>query len=36
LLETVKKMDKKPEAFISASAVGFYGQETGERIFTEE
>lgn len=36
LLETVKKMDKKPEAFISASAVGFYGQETGEKIFTEE
>lgn len=36
LLETVKHMDKKPEAFISASAVGFYGQETGERIFTEE
>lgn len=36
LLETVKSMDKKPEAFISASAVGFYGQETGERVFTEE
>ncbi len=36
LLETVKRMDKKPEAFISASAVGFYGQQTGERIFTEE
>ena len=36
LLETVKEMGKKPEAFISASAVGFYGQETGERIFVEE
>lgn len=36
LLDTVKGMDKKPEAFISASAIGFYGQETGGRIFTEE
>lgn len=36
LLETVKTLDKKPEAFISASAVGFYGPETSERIFTEE
>jgi uncharacterized protein (TIGR01777 family) len=36
LLETVRGFDKKPEAFISASAIGFYGQETGERIFTEE
>lgn len=36
LLDTVKGMNKKPEAFISASAIGFYGQETGERIFTEE
>lgn len=36
LLETVKKMNKRPEAFISASAVGFYGSVTGEKIFTEE
>jgi uncharacterized protein (TIGR01777 family) len=36
LLETVRGFDKKPEAFISASAIGFYGQETGEKIFTEE
>lgn len=36
LFETAKKANKKPEVFISASAVGFYGQETGEKIFTEE
>lgn len=36
LLETVKGLDKKPEVFISASAIGFYGQETGSRIFIEE
>lgn len=36
LLETVKLTDKKPEAFISASAVGFYGTEIGERIFIED
>lgn len=36
LLEAVRKSDKKPEAFISASAIGYYGQETGERIFIEE
>lgn len=36
LLEKVAGLDRKPEAFISASAIGFYGQETGERIFTEE
>ncbi|MDR0422443.1 MAG: TIGR01777 family oxidoreductase [Proteiniphilum sp.] len=36
LLETAKTLGRKPEAFISASATGFYGQETSERIFTEE
>ncbi len=36
LLETVKGMDKKPEAFISASAAGFYGQKTREWVFTEK
>ena len=36
LLETLKGMDKKPEVFISASAIGFYGLETWERIFVEE
>ncbi len=36
LLETIKLMPKKPEAFISASAVGFYGMHTSDKIYTEE
>ena len=36
LLETIKTMSKKPEAFISASAVGFYGMHTSDKIYTEE
>lgn len=36
LLDTVQKINKKPETFISASAVGFYGLDTGERVFTEK
>jgi len=36
LLETVKTMPRKPEAFISASAVGYYGMHTSDKIYTEE
>lgn len=35
ILDRLKKMDKKPDAFISASAVGYYGTETTEHIFGE-
>ena len=36
LLDTLKSMDKKIDAFISASAIGFYGVKTTDKIFTEE
>lgn len=36
LLETIRSMPKRPDAFISASAVGFYGMHTSGKIFTEE
>ncbi len=36
LLETIKLMSKRPEAFISASAVGFYGMHTSDKIYTEK
>lgn len=36
LLDTLKSMDKKIDAFISASAIGFYGVKTTDNIFTEE
>ncbi len=36
LLEKLKSLNKKPEAFITASAVGFYGMLTVDKIFTEE
>lgn len=36
LLDTLKSMDKKPEAFISASAVGFYGIKITDNIYTEK
>lgn len=36
LTDTLKGMDKKPEAFISASAVGYYGLDISKRVFTEE
>lgn len=35
LLDTLKKLNKKPESFISASAIGIYGNQTSETIFTE-
>jgi NAD dependent epimerase/dehydratase family enzyme len=33
---TVKTIPKKPEAFISASGVGYYGMYTSDKIYTEE
>lgn len=35
LLNTVRKSINKPEAFISSSAIGYYGAITSDRIFTE-
>lgn len=35
LINAFKKCDKKPEIFISASAIGFYGNR-GDEILTEE
>lgn len=36
LLDTLMKLGKRPEAFISASAVGYYGTGISESIFTEQ
>ncbi|MEZ5198073.1 MAG: TIGR01777 family oxidoreductase [Bacteroidales bacterium] len=36
LLEQIKKTGKKPEAFISSSATGYYGSVTTNKIFSEE
>ncbi len=36
LKETIKSLEKKPELFISASAIGYYGFETTDEIYTEE
>ncbi len=36
LFEKIKTAKKKPEAFISASAIGFYGTVTSDEIFIEE
>ena len=36
LLETIKTLPRKPEAFISASAIGFYGMHTSDKIFNEK
>ncbi|WP_291786197.1 TIGR01777 family oxidoreductase [Cecembia sp.] len=35
LLQTIEKSDKKPEVFISASAVGYYGFNTGDTLMDE-
>ncbi|EKB48383.1 Epimerase family protein [Cecembia lonarensis LW9] len=35
LYASIEKSDKKPEAFISASAVGYYGFNTGEALMEE-
>lgn len=36
LAKSIKKNDKKIKAYISASAIGYYGAVTGEKIFREE
>ena len=36
LLDTLIKLNKKPEAFISASAVGYYGMHTDEKVYYED
>lgn len=36
LFNTVKKRNKKLTAYISASAIGYYGQHISDKIFTEE
>lgn len=36
LFEEVKKQNIKLKAFISASAIGFYGAKTSDEIFTED
>jgi uncharacterized protein (TIGR01777 family) len=35
LFDAVSKSEKKPECFISASAVGYYGFDTGDVLLTE-
>ena len=36
LLETLRELDLKPDVFISASAVGIYGNKTTENIYEEK
>lgn len=36
LLETLRELDLKPDVFISASAVGIYGNKTTENIYKEK
>lgn len=36
LVEGMKKMEKPPHTFISASAIGYYGTKTSDHVFTEE
>jgi uncharacterized protein (TIGR01777 family) len=36
LFEAIKKANQKPKAFISASAVGYYGFDTGQNLKEEE
>ncbi len=35
IFENLKKQEYKPKAFISASAIGYYGVVTSDKIFTE-
>lgn len=36
LYDALKKLDKKPESFVSASAIGVYGHDTGSILVDEE
>jgi uncharacterized protein len=36
LFNEISKLPTKPKAFISASAIGYYGAVTGDKIFNEE
>ncbi len=36
LFESIKRINKKLKGFVSASAIGFYGAITSEKIFSEE
>jgi uncharacterized protein (TIGR01777 family) len=36
ILEKLQEMDTKVDAFISASAIGYYGAVTSDKVFTEE
>lgn len=36
LFEAIQKSDKRPEVFVSASAVGYYGFDTGSDLIYEE
>lgn len=36
LKKTIEKSTNKPKAFLSASAIGYYGSQTSDKIFTEE
>jgi len=36
LRASIEEVDNKPSAFISASAIGYYGMDNGERLLMEE
>lgn len=36
LFEAIQKSDERPEVFVSASAVGYYGFDTGSELIDEE
>lgn len=35
LMDTLRRMDKRPKAVIAASAIGYYGMETGDKLVAE-
>ena len=36
LFQSMQKLDRRPEVFVSASAVGYYGFDTGSELIDEE
>ena len=36
IIDTLIKLNKKPEIFISASAIGYYGMHTDEKVYNED